>query len=38
LKNSIDYDEKGQDRIFIMKDLVSVEKAIEAGAEKYSKE
>jgi hypothetical protein len=38
LKNSIDYDEKGQDRIFIMKDLVSVEEAVEKGAEKYSKE
>jgi hypothetical protein len=34
LKNSIDYDEKGKDRIFIMKDIVSVEYAIEAGAEK----
>jgi hypothetical protein len=34
LKNSIDYDEKGQDRIFIMKDLVSVEEAIAKGAEK----
>jgi hypothetical protein len=34
LKNSIDYDEKGQDRIFIMKDLVSVEDAIANGAEK----
>ncbi|RCV63011.1 hypothetical protein C5S53_15970 [Methanophagales archaeon] len=34
LKNSIDYDEKGKDRIFIMKDLVSVEDAIEAGAER----
>jgi hypothetical protein len=38
LKNSIDYDEKGKDRIFIMKDLVSVEEAVEKGAEKYSKE
>jgi hypothetical protein len=38
LKNSIDYDEKGQDRLFIMKDLVSVEDAVEKGAEKYSKE
>ena len=34
LKNSIDYDEKGQDKIFIMKDLVSVEDAIVNGAEK----
>ena len=36
LKNSIDYDEKGRDRIFIMKDLVSVEEAIEKGAERRS--
>jgi len=34
LKNSIDYDEKGKDRIFIMKDLVSVEDAIVNGAER----
>lgn len=34
LKNSIDYDEKGTDRIFIMNDLVSVEDAIANGAEK----
>ena len=34
LKNSIDYDEKGQDKIFIMKDLVSVEEAIVNGAER----
>jgi hypothetical protein len=34
LKNSIDYDEKGKDRIFIMKDSISLEYAIEAGAEK----
>jgi hypothetical protein len=34
LKNSIDYDEKGQDRIFVMKDLVSLEEAIEKGAER----
>ena len=33
LKNSIDYDEKGKDRIFIMKDLVSAEDAIANGAE-----
>lgn len=38
LKNSIDYDEKGRDRIFIMKDLASVEEAIEKGAEKYSED
>ena len=34
LKKSIDYDEKGKDRIFIMKDLVSVEDAIVNGAER----
>ena len=38
LKNSIDYDEKGKERIFIMKDLASVEEAIQNGAEKYSKD
>ena len=37
LKNSIAYDERGRDRIFIMKDLVSVEEAIEKGAERRSK-
>ena len=36
LKNSIDYDEKGKDRIFVMKDMVSVEEAVEKGAEKSS--
>jgi len=35
LKNSIDYEEKGKERTFIMKDLASVEEAIEKGAEKY---
>jgi len=37
LKNSIDdyYDENGKERIFIMKDLASVEDAIEKGAERY---
>ena len=34
LKNSIDYDEKGKERIFIMKDLASVEEAIGKGAER----
>jgi hypothetical protein len=34
LKNSIDYDERGRDRIFIMKDLASVEEAVEKGAVK----
>ena len=36
LKNSVEYDVKGSDRIFIMKDLASVEEAIEKGAEKCS--
>jgi hypothetical protein len=34
LKNSIDYDEKGEDRIFVMNDITSVEEAIENGAER----
>ena len=34
MKNSIDQDEKGTDRIFVMNDLVSVEDAIANGAEK----
>jgi hypothetical protein len=34
LRNSIDYEEKGEARTFIMKDLVSVEEAVDAGAEK----
>jgi hypothetical protein len=34
LKSSIDYEDKGKDRIFIMKDTIYVEDAIEAGAEK----
>ena len=36
LKNSIENDMRGKDRIFIMKDLASVEEAIEGGAEKCS--
>lgn len=36
LKNSIDYDEKGKERIFILKDLTSVEEAIEKGVERSS--
>ena len=36
LRNSIDNEEKGEVRIFIMKDLASVKEAIDAGAEKYS--
>jgi len=35
LKNSVDLKEQGEIRIFIMKDLASVEEAIDAGAEKY---
>ena len=35
LKNSIEQTEIGSDRIFLMKDLLSVEQAIELGAEKY---
>ncbi|RCV64735.1 hypothetical protein C5S53_07220 [Methanophagales archaeon] len=34
LRNSIDYDEKGTDRIFVMNDFVSVEDAIANGAER----
>ena len=36
LKNSIENDVRGKDRIFIMKDLASVEEAVEGGAEKCS--
>ena len=36
LKNSIEQTEIGSNRIFLMKDLFSVEQAIEQGAEKYS--
>ena len=36
LKNSIEQTESGNDRIFLMKDLVSVELAIEHGAERYT--
>ena len=38
LKNSIEYTEMGSDRIFVMKDMLSVEQAIELGAEKYTDE
>jgi hypothetical protein len=38
LKNSIDNYEKGGDRVFVMKDLASVEEAIGKGAERYSKD
>jgi hypothetical protein len=36
LKNSIEQTESGNDRTFLMKDLVSVELAIEHGAERYT--
>ncbi len=36
LKNSIEQTEIGSDRIFLMKDMFSVEQAIEQGAEKHS--
>jgi len=36
LKNSIENTVRGNDRIFIMKDLASVEEAIEGGAERCS--
>lgn len=34
LRNSIDSEVKGNDRVFVMKDLASVEEAIATGAEK----
>ena len=33
LKNSIDYDETGKNRMFIMKNLASLEEVIGKGAE-----
>jgi hypothetical protein len=36
LKNSIEQTEIGNDRIFLMKDKLSVKQAIEQGAEKYT--
>ena len=36
LKNSIEHTEMGSERIFVMKDLLSVEQAIAQGAEKYT--
>lgn len=36
LKNSIEYTELGSDRIFLMKDELSVEQAIEEGADRYT--
>ena len=38
LKNSIEQTEIGSDRIFLMKDMASVEQAIEYGAERYTDE
>jgi len=35
LKNSIEQTESGNNRIFLMKDIASVEQAIEYGAERY---
>ena len=35
LKNSIEQSEIGSDRIFLMKDMLSVEQAVEEGAERY---
>jgi hypothetical protein len=36
LKNSIHSEERGKERVFVMKDLASVEEAISKGAEKVS--
>ena len=38
LKNSIEHTELGSDRIFLMKDMFSLERALEQGAEKYTDE
>ena len=38
LKSSIEQTEIGSDRIFLMKDRLSVEQAIEQGSEKYTDE
>ena len=38
LKNSIEHTELGSDRIFLMKDMFSLERALEKGAEKYTDE
>ncbi|HUV79725.1 MAG TPA: hypothetical protein VMW40_02715 [Candidatus Bathyarchaeia archaeon] len=38
LRNSIDSTEKEKERVFIMKDLASVEEAIDKGAEKVSED
>mgnify|MGYP006278027307 CR=1 FL=1 len=38
LKNAIEHTEIGSNRVFLMKDQLSVEQAIEDGAEKYTDE
>lgn len=38
LKNSIEHTEMGSDRIFVMKDMLSLEQALEDGAEKFTDE
>ena len=38
LKNSIEHTEIVSDRIFVMKDILALEQAIEGGAEKYTDE
>jgi hypothetical protein len=38
LKKSIENTEMGSDRVFLMKDMLSVEQAIEQGAEKFDGE
>jgi hypothetical protein len=38
LKNSIEQTELGSDRLFLMKDMASVEQALEQGAEIYQNE
>ena len=38
LKNSIEHTELGSDRVFLMKDMFTVERALEEGAEKFTDE
>ncbi|MEA2074284.1 MAG: hypothetical protein U9O85_00875 [Euryarchaeota archaeon] len=38
LRNSIDSEDKGKERVFIMKDMASVEEAIDKGAEKVGED
>jgi hypothetical protein len=38
LKNSIEHTELGSDRIFLMKDMFSLERALEKGAERFTDE